>query len=123
MGWADHEPPEGCDTPRRVPGGIEVGGHFFPLSYFDVVPAAKLRRVEKERDGLREKAEKAQKAGKEAERLERLKQSTADLKAPRWMAWDGEWRWCVYDEALRRFVDSGIRPQPGIPLTHQRPDG
>jgi hypothetical protein len=122
--WYEHEPPEGWDAPRAVPGGIEVGSHFFPLSYFDAVPAAKLRKAEEELKEFRAKAGKAKKAEREAERLERLEQlkhSTADLKAPRWMAWDGAWRWCVYDEGQGRFVDSGIRPEPGIPLTHQNP--
>jgi hypothetical protein len=86
---------------------------FFPWENFDVVPAGKLRRAEKERDGLREKAKKAQKEAAEADRLSRLakfKQMATGPDVSRWFLIDGEWRWHSWDPGQRKLVDTGLRP-------------
>src|SRR6266498_2319715 len=93
MGWADHEPPGGWNapTPKQVPGGIEVGHMFFPWENFDVVPAAKLRAVEAERDDLRGKAKKAQREAAEDARLDRLATLKRKIaEAPQWKRVRGE---------------------------------
>jgi hypothetical protein len=75
----------------------------------------------------REEAAKKKKAHRERmeterlERLARLKRGLADHQAPRWMMTQGRWSWHVFDAAQKGFVDTGIRPRPGTPLSLQMP--
>jgi hypothetical protein len=119
MGWADHEPPGGWDapTPKQVSGGIEVGHMFFPWENFDVVPAEKLRRAERELAARQAQVKKLTPSpGEAAEakrlaRLEKLRRSTAaSRKAPRWLGLPGGWSWHVWDEEKGGLVDTGLRP-------------
>jgi hypothetical protein len=54
-------------------------------------------------------------------RLERLKQKTAYPRTgPRWMFVSGRWSWHEWSPQRGAFVDTGIKPEPGTPLTQQR---
>jgi hypothetical protein len=116
MGWADHEPRGGWDAPepKRVPGGIEVGGRFFSWSYLDVVPKAHVNKlIEQDRAAVKEQARrKTRKEAMEAQRLarlENLKRMTAE--APQWKRVRGEqWpKWHVFDKEKGHLVDTGAK--------------
>jgi hypothetical protein len=128
MGWADHEPPGGFDAPRAVPGGIEVDGHFFPLSYFDAVPAAKLRRAERKLAAADTRAKKLAKKNAELEKehkefREWKRPKPYPLKGPRWMMTDAGWTWHEWSDWKGWYVDTGIKPDSTKPLAQQRPEG
>jgi hypothetical protein len=54
-------------------------------------------------------------------RLERLKQMTAYPRTgPRWMFVSGRWSWHEWSPERGAFVDTGVLPVPGTPLTEQR---
>ncbi|SRR6266545_8237014 len=111
MSWADHEPPGGFDAPFvRQPDGIFAGDTLYTWKDLGVVPLAKLRRVEKERDGLREREKKAKKAAEEAEKKAKLDRLHTDT-APHWKWSPSEKRkaWLQWNPDLQIFYDTGAR--------------
>lgn len=89
---------------------------------------------EKAKNRLQEKArtkrdteaakKKQRREAMEAERLgrlERLKHMTAYPRTgPRWMFVSGRWTWHEWSTERGAFVDTGLLPVPGTPLTQQR---
>jgi hypothetical protein len=87
--------------------------------------AKKAARIlhEREEAAKKKKAHRGRMESERLERLARLKRDLADNKAPRWMMTGDRWTWHVFDPAQNGFVDTGICPRPGTPLSLQNPGG
>jgi hypothetical protein len=116
MAWYDHEPREGWDASFvRQPDGFIIDSKFYSWSDLGVVPDAKLRRVERERDAVKAKLPKKQEAAeaKRKARLEKLRGLTASFvtsTTSHWFFIDGTWQWRSWDAQKSAFVDTGLRP-------------
>jgi hypothetical protein len=109
---------------RRPDGIVDEHGHFYPWSYFDVIPAAHVKGlIEQDRAAVKKQAEKRARQADEAARR-RAPTETYPLEWPRWMFVEGRYSWHEWNPVTRRYDDTGILPtEPGKPIALQRPPG